>query len=202
VKEIDDTFIKADGPKDPYSYIDKRTQKIEINQGVSYKSTSQDEVFELRNKILDAQAMSNINNYIKMGEGLGVVEFDADVMNKEYIQPYYDPYQLKTVYKVKQEEQVEFDSDDEDALILALQPFDTVMSVGYGHLLTHIPTKFRARRSDIIVSSTLSITLTPSDGDYKCKDHALLSKEELSAWCDKRSEFRAQSVYTAYFEDD
>jgi hypothetical protein len=75
------------------------------------------------------------------------------------------------------------------------------MNVGYGHLLSHIPTKFRARRSDIIVSSTLSITLTPSDGDYKCKDLALMSSHELSQWCDKRSEFRAQLIYNNYFED-
>ena len=76
------------------------------------------------------------------------------------------------------------------------------MNVGYGHLLTHIPTKFRARRSDIIVSSTLSITLTPSDGDYKNKDHALMSSSELARWCDKRHEFRAKDIYTAYFEDN
>lgn len=52
-------------------------------------------------------------------------------MTHNYIRPYYEPYQLKTRYNVKHEEQVDFDSDDEDALILALQPFDTVMSVGY-----------------------------------------------------------------------
>lgn len=70
---------------------------------------------------------------------------------------------MKTIYQIKQEEEVEFDEDDDDALILALQPFDTVMSVGYGDYLTHKPIKFVARRSDIIVSSTLSITLTPAD---------------------------------------
>jgi hypothetical protein len=74
---------------------------------------------------------------------------------KEPAKPIFDAYQLKTVYKVFHEEMVEFDDDDDDALILALQPFDTVMSVGYGHLLTHKPVKFIARRSDIIVSSTL-----------------------------------------------
>jgi hypothetical protein len=40
VQNIDDAFLNAEGPKDPYAYIDKRTQKIEINNGVSYKSTS------------------------------------------------------------------------------------------------------------------------------------------------------------------
>jgi hypothetical protein len=61
-----------------------------------------------------------------------------------------------------------------------------VMSVGYGQLLTHLPTKFRSRRSDIIVSSTLSITLIPSDPEYRVKDLTLLKSEEVDKWCDIR----------------
>lgn len=76
------------------------------------------------------------------------------------------------------------------------------MNVGYGHLLTQIPTKFRARRSDIIVSSTLSITLSPCDGDYQVKDLGVLNKEELSQWCDKRSDYRASLVSIFAFRED
>lgn len=93
---------------------------------------------------------------------------------------------MKTCYRVYEREEVEFDDDDDDALVLALQPYDTIMSVGYGHLLTHKPIKFVARRSDIIVSSTLSITLTPADSDYRPLDKGCLSIEELSQWCHKR----------------
>lgn len=39
---------------------------------------------------------------------------------QEYIKPQYDSYQLKTVYKINVAEEVEFDDDDDDALILAL----------------------------------------------------------------------------------
>lgn len=88
------------------------------------------------------------------------------------------------------EEEVEFDEDDDDALVLALQPYDTVMSVGYGAYLTHKPVKFLARRSDIIVSSTLSITLTPADSEYRPLDKGLLTPEQLSIWCHKRHQFR------------
>jgi hypothetical protein len=35
--------------KDPYSFINKKVQKIEINSGMPYRSTSADEVFEIRN---------------------------------------------------------------------------------------------------------------------------------------------------------
>jgi len=49
-KNIDDHFMTAKLPKDPYMYISKRTQKIEINKGMPYKSTSADEVLEYRLK--------------------------------------------------------------------------------------------------------------------------------------------------------
>ena len=45
-KNIDDDFMTAKLPKDPYDFISKRTQKIEINKGMPYKSTSADEVME------------------------------------------------------------------------------------------------------------------------------------------------------------
>ena len=67
-------------------------------------------------------------------------------------------------------------------------------NVGYGHLLTHTPVRFNFRRSDIIVSSTLQVTLTPADSGYKPLDHALLSKESITDWVNKRHEYRALSI--------
>ena len=77
------------------------------------------------------------------------------------VKPVWEPPQLKNHYKPVPKVEFEIDEDDEDALILGIQPFETVMNIGYNDLLTHLNTKFVARRSDIIVSSTLSITLTP-----------------------------------------
>ena len=71
------------------------------------------------------------------------------------------------------------------------------MSVGYGDFLTHRPVKFVARRSDIIVSSTLSITLTPADSQYRPLDKALLSPEQLAVWCHKRCQYRGMNVEVA-----
>lgn len=113
------------------------------------------------------------------------------------LKPFYDAYQLKTCYKVFYEDPVEFDEDDDDALILALQPYDTVSSVGYGHLLTHEPIKFIARRSDIIVSSTLQFTLTPSDSGYRPKDHALMDAQEIQEWVHYRHQYRARDTVNA-----
>lgn len=147
-----------------------------------YRSTSMDEVFSIRNKINEALFVQEENKYIKAKLPGSITEIKEEKLEieEESMKPFYDAYQLKTKYLIQQIEDVEFDEDDDDALILALQPFDTVMSVGYGHLLTHKPIKFVSRRSDIIVSSTLSITLTPADSEYRPLDKGILTPEEAS----------------------
>ena len=70
---------------------------------------------------------------------------------------------MKCVYIPENKLELEIEDDDEDALILVLQPYETAMKIGYGDLLRHLTTKQLCRRSDIIVSSTLSITVTPRD---------------------------------------
>ena len=61
MKEIDQTFLKMNQPRDPYEFIDKKAQKIEINAGVAYKSTSQDEVFEPRIFQNKARHLASVN---------------------------------------------------------------------------------------------------------------------------------------------
>ena len=148
-----------------------------------------DEVFELRNELNEALQIEELNKFIspKMPKNFNK-DFDPEIeeLIEDYIKPQFEAYQLKCAYQIQNEEEVEFDEDDDDALILALQPYDTVMSVGYGDLLTQKPIKFVARRSDIIVSSTLSITLTPADSEYRPLDKGTLSSDQLSIWCHKR----------------
>ena len=48
IDKIDGAFLQSQRPKDPYEFINRRAQKIEINPGVQYKSTSANEVFEPR----------------------------------------------------------------------------------------------------------------------------------------------------------
>lgn len=63
-------------------------------------------------------------------------------------------------------------------------------------MLTHVPVKFRTRLSDIIVSSTLQITLAPHESGFKPKDLGLIEVDETIEWCNKRQEYRALSVKT------
>ena len=142
-----------------------------------YISSSQEAVFEIRNKETAKKIGRQTNPYIaepKVEETASEIS-EEDQLN---IKPVWQPPQLKSIYSIIPKVEFEIDEDDEDALILERQPYETVMNVGFENLLTHINTKFLARRSDIIVSSTLSITLTPADGDYVPKKHAQISEDE------------------------
>jgi hypothetical protein len=68
-------------------------QKIEINRGIAYRSTSHDDVFEIRNKVFDAQAMMLANVFVdnpELAEQNNVQ--DPDVVNKMYIKPQFEPW--------------------------------------------------------------------------------------------------------------
>ena len=67
------------------------------------------------------------------------------------------------------------------------------MSICQSDMLNHLNTKFLTRRSDIIVSSTLSFTLTPQD-DFLPTSFAKLTREEIDKYVDYRSEFRAKTI--------
>lgn len=90
-----------------------------INPGVPYISTSQNEIFERREFLFQKEYLNKLNPYIappKEEAELGVYEGDPE---ETYIQSQFDAYKMKTLYKVQQVDEIEMDSDDEDALILA-----------------------------------------------------------------------------------
>lgn len=79
-------------------------------------------------------------------------------------------------------------------MILAEQPYETAMSTGFKDFLSHLSTKFVARRSDIIVSSTLSITLTPQDDGIVPTSFAQIEKTQIDKFIELKEEFRALKV--------
>ena len=86
------------------------------------------------------------------------------------------------------------DSDDEEGMMMKPQPYDTTRSIGFTDYLNHLSTKFIARRSDILVSSTLSITLTPIDDEFEPAHFATIENEEVWKYVMLRSEYRASQV--------
>lgn len=98
-----------------------------INPGVPYVSTSQNEIFERRILLNQKEYLNKINPFIAApkddDDNAQVYE---GAQEESYIVANYEAYQLKTLYQVKQVEEIDFDSDDEDALVLAQQPYETV----------------------------------------------------------------------------
>ena len=84
---------------------------------------------------------------------------------------------MKTVYKTTKAEV--FDSDTSSEEEEEDQPFDTVMTIGYNHHLTHLPTRLVFRRSDILVSATLSLTLTPIERGSEKKNLVEMNQDEM-----------------------
>ena len=138
-----------------------------------------------------------MNQFIEIPKRQGEVEAGESAIPLQ-IKPKMKPWQLKNVYKVVDKQDIASDDDDEDALIFAPQPYDTTSNIGYSDLLTHLTTKDLARRSDIIVSSTLSITFTPqAEYSYVPQKLAHITQEEAKEWVDKRAIFRADAIATA-----
>lgn len=61
----DNEFIQEKKGKDPYEYINKKVQKIEVNPRVPYRSTSMDEVFEIRNQFDEVFHIEEQNRFIQ-----------------------------------------------------------------------------------------------------------------------------------------
>ena len=72
-KKIDDTFLEKKR-MNAYKVIDKKTQKIEINPGIPYVSTSQDAVFEIRREREARLLGRQQNQYIAIPPGKNVEE--------------------------------------------------------------------------------------------------------------------------------
>ena len=90
-----------------------------INPGVPYISSSQNEIFERRNFLFQKEYLNKINPFIAAPkEDVEEVMYGGDD-DDTYILSCHSAYQMKTMYKVKQVDEMELDSDDEDALILA-----------------------------------------------------------------------------------
>lgn len=114
--KIDNAFINEKVPKNPYDYIDKKKKKVDINPGAKYVSSSQFEVLEPRfEAIKKGKKKKGLNKYLVNNNYIEKLTYQ-DV----YIEPVFEAYQLKTEYQIKQLEEIEFDDDEEDNLILAI----------------------------------------------------------------------------------
>lgn len=87
--------------------------------------------------------------------------------NVGFLRSQYEPYQQKIWYDVEKDLVVQSPSSDdevnEDALQAEEQPYVTTASIAYKELLKQVATGELAKRSDIMITSTLSISMFPKD---------------------------------------
>ena len=95
--------------------------------------TSVDEILEIRSQVNEAEFLQEDNKFLLAKYFLDKQSGEEPIQDDddEYIKPQHDPYQLKTVYGITQDEEFEPYSDDEEAVQLELQPFDTATSIGF-----------------------------------------------------------------------
>lgn len=154
-------------------------------------------MFERRFISNETEILRKKNNFIALDkdDSLPASAYESKIDEKLYTSS-YEPYQLKTTYSHKEVDEIDWEEEeDEDALTLAEQPYETVMSYGcFKDYLNHLNVKFRARRSDIIISSTMSVTLTPIESLVVPTHFALISQTDLIKYVMLRNEFRAMNI--------
>ena len=88
--QVDEEFLDKRN-YDPNKYIDKKLQKIVINPGVPYISTSNDAVFEIRNKKAAAKVGNQTNQFIALpSQELHSLEGEKEEVYLFTIKPVFD----------------------------------------------------------------------------------------------------------------
>jgi len=78
----------------------------------------------------------------------------------------FKPYQQKVFYEIKPDSSPldeDESSDNENLLFQKEQPYATPTSINFKELLKQIAVKELARRSDVMITSTLSLSMFPKD---------------------------------------
>ena len=95
-------------------------------------------------------------------------EIDPDFQDDGFVRSTFHPYQQKYQYEIRADTSDdvplgEDESEDADMLQAQEQPYETVSRIAYGKMLNHIQILEAARRSDIMITSTLSFNLITKD---------------------------------------
>jgi hypothetical protein len=121
---------------------------------------------------------------------------DPDFADTGFVKTHWLPYQQKVEYDAiaDSSDAGASQSPNDDDLCAEEQPYETATSIAYQPWLKQIPIVELARRSDIVITSTLSQNLIAKDKrliNEKC--FALMSKSELREYVDELNAFRAMA---------
>ena len=156
-------FVSTKRPKDQFRDLDPLTQKVEIAHDKKYSGTSQIDVFQTRSQMEEKSLLLKQNPFLQLPES-SRDKVDPDFAGNGFVRSQFEPFQQKINYKWKSDSsEIDVESDEEDAMQAQEQPYQTATSIAYDKVLKQIYMKEKAKRSDIIISSTLSVSLFPKD---------------------------------------
>ena len=107
---------------------------------------------------------------------------DPDYADNGFVRSGFQAYQQKAFFGVKEDStDPDTDSSDEAVLYLKEQPYITASNIAYKELLRQVAIEELARRTDILITSTLSLSVFPKDKRMISKHfkQALMTKDDI-----------------------
>lgn len=117
-----------------------------------------------------------------------------DLQSKTYIRKVHEPYQIKNFYQIQEDSSdlLTESSENEDDLAAEEQPYMTACRIGYKHQTKQLYTKEMCKRSDIMITSTISMSLFPKD-QRMIEQHMRVYMDELQMidFVDEKNAFQS-----------
>ena len=194
-------FISTKKPKDPFKDMDGLTQKVEIKQDVVYHGTSLNDIFEKRTERRILKQQLEKNRFLQLPK-MYQEEVDPDFDDRGFVKQANHPYQSKICYQAYADSSEMEDpshSPNSDDLAGEPQPFETPTYLGFKENLRQVKTNEIAKRSDIVITSTLCMNLFPKDKRIiRTKYRALMDLEQRREFVDEKAEFVSQRKQAQY----
>lgn len=151
-------------------------------------------MFYLRYMQQNEQQPLDDNKFLTLPEEKLIPE-DPDFVDNSCLKPAFEPYQGKVIYAINEEEsdnELSDEQNNEDALFNQEQPYDTTASLAYKEMLKQLPTGELAKRSDIMITSTLSLSMFPKDKRIiMIKKRAHMNNKMIREYIDEKNAFNA-----------
>ena len=118
----------------------------------------------------------------------------------------FKPYQQKTWYEAEPDsseiEDSDQDSINEDILFSQEQPYETPTQVNYGQFLKQVMIPEYTKRSDIMITSTISMSIFPKDlRKMQQMYFANMNKRDIFDYIEQKNAFSAMVKELSYRQD-
>ena len=174
--------------------LDPQLFKVDINSGFVYQSTSFKDVLQHRIEVKEKQKQLNFNRFLQLKDK---EEQDPDFADEQPQATQFKPFQCKVQYNA-QEESSELESEEldsfklEDKQVAQAQPYETVTQVSYKDVLKSLPFEELCRRSDVMITSTLSLSIFPKDQRF-INNYVVqtMAQPDIDHYIDEKKAFNA-----------